>query len=464
LARNRIHIEADPEAVFAVLSEPLRYPDWVVGAAAIRDQDEDFPAPGSRFHHEVGLRPFAVSDETRVVESQAPRRIVLTAKARPLGTARIEIDLSADAGGTEVAMDERPDDRLTSLLASNPVADTLLRLRNAEALARLKRLVEGRPVGGPRAHRELRGQRVLITGGSSGIGLATAELLTASGARVVLLARNEIGLERARLRLVEGGAEAYTVSADVCDRAALGAAVEEAVGRLGGLDVLVTSAASAAFGPFVETAPEDFDATVATVLGGAVDTIRAALPHLDRSRGAIVAVGSIAARMPLPELSAYTAAKHGLAGFLETLRVELAEARSPVTVSLVNPGAVDTPLWDHLQSQTGLLPPAPPELYSPQSVAEAVTAVIRRPRRELTVGGAARAQIAFYSNLTGATEGALKLLARLALGSGDRPAGAGALHSGQGRGEADGGFGGRPSLAGKALQVWDAARRSVGTG
>jgi NAD(P)-dependent dehydrogenase (short-subunit alcohol dehydrogenase family)/uncharacterized protein YndB with AHSA1/START domain len=466
MARNRVHIHATPEEVFAVLSDPERYPEWVVGAAGIRDYDEEFPAVGSRFHHEVGPGPFNVRDHSEVIEVEPPHRLVLKAKVRPLGTATIELDLRESEGGTELRMEETPGDRLTSLLAGNPVADTVLRVRNAEALARLKRVVEGVPEGEPIRERELAGQRVLITGGSSGIGLAVAEALAQEGAEIALLARNELGLAAAKRKLAEYGAGAVTVPADVTDREALGATIEEAVTQLGGLDVVVTSAASLAFGRFTETDPGDFDATVETVLGGTVDTIRETLPHLERSRGAIVVVGSIAGRMPLPGMSAYTASKHGLAGFLDTIRVELEESGSSVTLSLVNPGAIDTPLWNNLESSTGLLPPEPPfpAVYSPQSVAEAVLTLIRHPRDELTAGGLARAQILFYSSFGSLGKRALRALARLEHTAGDRPAGEGALSAGKGAGETEGGFGGRPSVAVKALGAWDEMRRAIGRG
>jgi NAD(P)-dependent dehydrogenase (short-subunit alcohol dehydrogenase family) len=391
---------------------------------------------------------------------------VLKAKARPLGTATIELDLRESAGGTEVRMQERAGDRLTALVVDNPVADTALRLRNAEALTRLKRIVEGTPEGNPITERELANQRILITGGSSGIGLAVAEALVQEGAEVALLARNELGLAAAKRKLAELGADAVTVTADVTDREALGAAVEEAAAELDGIDVLITSAAAIAFGRFTETEPEDFEATVDTVLGGTVNTIREALPHLERSRGAIVAVGSIAARMPLPGMSAYTTSKHGLVGFLDTVRIELEESGSSVTLSLVNPGAVDTPLWDKLESQTGLLPPEPPQpaVYSPESVAEAVLSVIRRPRDELTAGGFARGQIFFYTHFGAVAKRAMQALARLEHTAGDRPAGEGALRNGKGAGETDGGFGGRPSVAVKALGAWDGMLRVIGRG
>jgi NAD(P)-dependent dehydrogenase (short-subunit alcohol dehydrogenase family)/uncharacterized protein YndB with AHSA1/START domain len=465
MARNRVHIDAAPEEVFAVLSDPRRYPDWVVGAAGVRDHDENFPEVGSRFHHKVGSWPIGLNDHTEVVEVEAPHRIVLQAKARPLGTATIAIDLRESADGTELTMEERPGDRLTSLIAANPVADTALRVRNAEALARLKRLVEGVPEGDPIHAREIANQRVLITGGSSGIGLAVALALAEEGAEVALLARNELGLAAAKRKLAEVG-EAVTVPADVTDREGLTAAVDEAARQLGGLDVLVTSAAGVSFGRFVETEPDDFDATVETVLGGTVDTIRAALPHLERSRGAVVTIGSIAAHMPLPGMAAYTASKHGLVGFLETVRVELEESGSSVTLSLVNPGAVDTPLWSNLESSTGLLPPSPPSptLYSPEAIAEAVLAVIRRPRNELTVGGFARGQVAFYSHFGSLGRRAMRALARLEHTAGDRPAGEGGLSEPKGQGQVDGGFGGRASVTTKALGAWDGMLRTIGRG
>ena len=465
MARNRVHIHASPQEVFAVLADPDRYPEWVVGAAGTRDRDEDFPAVGSRFHHKVGSWPVGLKDYTEVTEVDVPRRIVLKAKARPLGTATIAIDLKESAGGTELTMEELPGDRLTALIVGNPVADTTLRVRNAEALARLKRLVEGVGEGDPITERSLAGQRILVTGGSSGIGLAVALALAREGSEVALLARNELGLAAAKRKIAEYGAEAVTVTADVTDHEALAAAVDQAVTELGGLDVLVTSAASLSFGRFIETEPADFEATIETVLGGAVATIREALPHLERSRGAVVAVGSIAARMPLPGMAAYTASKHGLVGFLDTVRVELEESGSSVTLSLVNPGAVDTPLWNNLESSTGLLPPEPPHpaVYSAESVAEAVLSVIRRPREELTAGGVARAQVLFYSLFGGAGKRAMQALARLEHTAGDRPAGEGGLQGGKGAGETDGGFGGRPSVAVKALGAWDAVR-TIGRG
>jgi NAD(P)-dependent dehydrogenase (short-subunit alcohol dehydrogenase family)/uncharacterized protein YndB with AHSA1/START domain len=466
LARNRVHIEASPERVFAVLADAERYPEWVVGAAGTLTADDDFPAPGTSFQHRVGLGPLTLSsDVTEVLELDSPRRIVLKAKARPLGTAQVTIELTARAGGTELLMEEIAGDKLSALAASNRLGEAGLRVRNAVALSRLKRVVEERPVGPPTRTRELAGARVLITGGSSGIGLATAEALAPADARVALLARNEIGLAAARRRIEQLGGEAAVFAADVRDRDALATAIADAAATLGGIDVVVANAAAAAFGPFAETDAEDFDATVATILTGTANTIRATLPHLERSRGALVVVGSVGARLPLPALSAYTAAKHGVAGLLDALRVELAESRTPVSVSLVNPGPVDTPLWRHLESQTGLLPLVPPTRYSAEAVAEGIVATIRRPRDELTVGAAASLQLLLWSRVRRVTGASLVVLDRLFESGEDRPAdGLDALREGRGAGETSGGFGGRPSLAMKALGVWDGMLRRVGAG
>jgi short-subunit dehydrogenase len=228
-----------------------------------------------------------------------------------------------------------------------------------------------------------------VTGASSGVGAATAQLLAREGADVALLARGETGLSRVATRVREEGSEALVLRTDVADRAALDASIAEAVRQLGGLDVAVVAAAAGAYGRFDEVPPEDFERCVRVTLGGAVDTIRAVLPELERTAGRLVVVGSAVDEVELPLLSSYVAAKHGLHGFLQSLRAELRSSGSSVAVSEVRPGAVDTPFWQHVTHPGGLIPPAIPPLttYTAESVARAVVACAIAPRRSVTVGG-----------------------------------------------------------------------------
>ena len=142
VARNEIHIDARPEAVFSVLSDAGAYGDWVVGSRRIRDADPDFPAVGSRFHHQVGIPPLLLNDHTEVLESENPSRLVLRAKTRPFATARVELRLVPDGSGTRVVMFEGAGD-LPSRLVLNPLTDPLVHARNSRSLQRLRRLSEG---------------------------------------------------------------------------------------------------------------------------------------------------------------------------------------------------------------------------------------------------------------------------------------------------------------------------------
>jgi uncharacterized protein YndB with AHSA1/START domain len=144
MALNVATIPVPPERVFGVLADPFGYADWVVGSDTIRDADETWPAPGARLHHRVGIGPLKINDNTEVLESAAPRRLVLQARSRPLGTARIVFELLPDGRGTRVRMHEHPGD-LLSRIVHNPLFDKLVEYRNAETLRRLAR----RAVDGP---------------------------------------------------------------------------------------------------------------------------------------------------------------------------------------------------------------------------------------------------------------------------------------------------------------------------
>ena len=144
MAVNEIHIDTPPERVFAVLADWRSYGDWVVGSRFIRGADPGFPAAGTRFHHQVGVGPLRLNDHTKVMEVEQPRKLILKAKARPLGTAIVDMTLEAHNGGTRVVMREDPGDTLSAFVF-NPLTHLLVRGRNEESLDRLKRLAEKRP-------------------------------------------------------------------------------------------------------------------------------------------------------------------------------------------------------------------------------------------------------------------------------------------------------------------------------
>jgi uncharacterized protein YndB with AHSA1/START domain len=141
MACNETTINATPERIWEVLSDPECYGYWVVGSKDIRDADPNFPAPGTRFHHSVGFGPFTVEDDTEVLASERPTRMKLRAKARPLGTAHVTLEIVPTAGGSTVKMIEDPGDTLTALLF-NPLTHLAVRGRNVESLDRLRELAE----------------------------------------------------------------------------------------------------------------------------------------------------------------------------------------------------------------------------------------------------------------------------------------------------------------------------------
>jgi uncharacterized protein YndB with AHSA1/START domain len=139
MATNERFMPVPPEAVWDVLADPDEYAYWVVGSKRIRDADATWPAPGSKFHHTVGIGPFTLNDHTVAREADPPRRLELRAKGRPALTAVVGFELIPRAGGTLVRIRERPDG-VFSILALNPLVHIATRLRNAESLMRLEEL------------------------------------------------------------------------------------------------------------------------------------------------------------------------------------------------------------------------------------------------------------------------------------------------------------------------------------
>ena len=143
MGRSELVMAAPPSDVWQILAEPEHYGYWVVGSSEIRGWDDEWPANGSRFYHRVGAKPVTIADNTEVLESEKPRLLVLRAKTRPLGVARVELRIEPHPAGALVTMIEDPDVPLGGLLTPPPL-HALIRLRNGESLRRLRALAEER--------------------------------------------------------------------------------------------------------------------------------------------------------------------------------------------------------------------------------------------------------------------------------------------------------------------------------
>ncbi len=228
---------------------------------------------------------------------------------------------------------------------------------------------------------------VLITGASSGIGRATARLFAQQGAQLVLLARGREALEETAAEVrAQGAAEAVVCPADVLDEDALRAAVDGAVTRFGGLDVVVHAAQVVAYGKIEEVPKEVYERVVDTALHGTANLARVVLPVFRRQEaGHLVVVSSLLASVATPLMGSYIAAKWGQLGLIRVLQQEIRDAPG-VHVSAVAPGGVNTPIYSQAGSYIGLKGRPPIPIYSPERVARSIVARLDRPRRLVQSG------------------------------------------------------------------------------
>ena len=233
-------------------------------------------------------------------------------------------------------------------------------------------------------------QVIVITGASSGIGLVTANLAAARGARVLLAARNETDLGRAVEGIRRRGGRAVYAAADVADPEDVERIAETVVREYGRIDTWVNNAAVALYGRLMDLPVADMRRQFDVNYWGQVHGSRAAIPHLRRQGGALINVASALADRAIPLQGNYCAAKHALRAFTETLRMELEAEGAPIAVTLVKPASIDTPFFEKARTYLEFEPQPVPPVYAPEIVADAILHCAIHPMRDVFVGGAAR--------------------------------------------------------------------------
>jgi NAD(P)-dependent dehydrogenase (short-subunit alcohol dehydrogenase family) len=252
--------------------------------------------------------------------------------------------------------------------------------------------------------RRLEDQVVVITGGTSGIGLATAKRAAERGARVVLCSRNETELRDTVAAIEERGGKAKGVVADVSSMSDIERLAATAIESFGGLDTWVNSAGVSFYGRLMEVPIEDMRQLLEVNFWGTVHGCRVAVSRLRDRGGALINIGSVVSDRAVPLQGAYSASKHAVKGFTDALRMELEKEGTPISVTLIKPSAIDTPYFQHAKNYMHVEPKPPAPVYAPEVVANAILRAAEHPVRDITIGGGGRLITALGSVLPRLTD------------------------------------------------------------
>jgi NAD(P)-dependent dehydrogenase (short-subunit alcohol dehydrogenase family) len=233
-------------------------------------------------------------------------------------------------------------------------------------------------------------QVVVVAGGSYGLGRAIARAAARRGARVVVGARTRDALDGVMRDVESAGSEALAVETDVADRRQVEALVDAAVERFGRIDSYVANAMVTVYSEAHDLQEEELRRVFDVNFFGGVYGYWAALPHLRDSQGTFVQIASALSYRGIPLQAAYCSTKAALRTFLESARVEQEKHRSGVSISVILPGAINTPQFDRARQKLGLQPQPVPPIYEPEPFAEAVVGCCERPVRELPLGWGAQ--------------------------------------------------------------------------
>ncbi|MCX2740781.1 SDR family oxidoreductase [Pontibacter anaerobius] len=236
----------------------------------------------------------------------------------------------------------------------------------------------------------LRDQVIVITGASSGIGLATARAAARKGARLVLASRNQERLAIIEEQLMLEGAQATHVVADVGNREDVQRIADAAIEKFGGFDTWINNAGVSIYGKLADVSDEDSRRLFDTNFWGVVSGSLIAANYLRNQGGAIINLGSELSDVAIPLQGMYSASKHAVKGFTDALRMELEEDEAPVSVTLIKPAGINTPYPEHARNYTEYELTLPPPVYEPEEVANAILYAAEHPERDIYIGSGSK--------------------------------------------------------------------------
>ncbi|WP_181305616.1 SDR family oxidoreductase [Rufibacter sp. XAAS-G3-1] len=247
-------------------------------------------------------------------------------------------------------------------------------------------------------------QVIVITGASSGIGLATARAAAKKGATVVLAARNREALIAIEQEIRNEGGKAFHCVADVGRKEEVQWIADVALHECGGFDTWVNDAGVSIYGRLDEVSDEDNRRLFDTNFWGIVYGSLVAAQHLRTKGGAIINLGSEVSDIAIPLQGMYAASKHAVKAFTDALRIELMEDKAPVSVTLIKPAGIDTPYPEHAKNYTHKALTLPAPVYAPEEVAAAILHAAVHPHRDIMVGGGGKAMSALNKRFPGAMD------------------------------------------------------------
>src|SRR3954451_2485222 len=233
-------------------------------------------------------------------------------------------------------------------------------------------------------------QVVVVTGASSGLGRAIARAAAERGGKVVVTGRNEEALSNAVSEIERAGSEGRSGPADCAEQDQVERVVAQAIERFGRIDTYVANAIVTVYAEAERLTPDELRRVIDVNFFGTVYGYWASLPHLRAAKGTFLHISSALAYRGIPLQAAYCSSKAGLRAFFESARVEEQKKETGVSISLVLPGAINTPQFDRDRQKIGYQPQPVPPIYQPEPFAEATLRCAEQPIRELPISWGAQ--------------------------------------------------------------------------